>query len=402
VRHQLLLSIVICVIAPVIANSDEPPNSDPGSRTVRLVGFRELDPDLVMMYSSDNQQEKIAGLPAELFLQAAKASAPVRAAIKKAGKDEEFADLDDWFKAAQSVATSSSWKAEVGSRPKQPMSFKWPGSSKTASVDADLVIGLTASELFGATHNNNLNLAEINDPQGNKVEAILLAQVAASDFKGAYEILRNDSNTGNGAAYCANVLSVNPGLSSKAKYDVGEITFGKSSIYTAKQKNLEIPPALIEKWDVFWLDLFLTVRGLEPNDVEHLKFRANVLPATAISLALIPDMRDKLGIQESLGGKFAESLQKQIEQEPQYRNLKPTIVPGGLRENTLFWTMRSTAIETTSYKFTTILQIPAEIEAIDVVLSVDGRMQKKFLVNASPITTDHPFKERIILRENGH
>ncbi len=382
-----------------------PPEVQADADTVSLVGFREFDPDLLIIEPGDDPQQPVVGFPRELFLKAARSSKPVQAALDQSGKNAKTASLEDWFAAAQKVATSTSWSGDSHAT-STPVSFKLPGSEKTSYVDSSFLIGLTASELFGTKSQQSIAVAHIGGAE-NKIAALQLDSATASSFKGAYEMLGNDQTTGlatwsSGIGYCAGRLTPSPLLSKNARMKIGEISFGKPRAFPAPDKNISVPDSPGEADPVYWLDLFVTIRDLPSIEIENLTFRVRISPAECMALALVPDIQEKLGFQESPGCGLTAVLERYVQQEPRYKKLKPNIVAGGLRESDPYWTMSSGAIAETLYIFTVIVRVPAERETIDVVLSAEGKLQKHFLVRKDVIATERPVTLRVTLRAEKH
>jgi hypothetical protein len=390
----------------MLAAQEKPPAQPAELETVRLVGFRELDPDLLLYQVSADPLEAKAGMPIQLFLQAARNSNQVREAIAKAGKNEESAQLEDWFKAAQSVASSRQWQELEAGEPRTAsrIPFKLSGAGQTVYADGDFLIGLTASELFaarGTPAGQSVQVAQIPDSYGNQIASILLAAPAANAVKSAYgflnpELVASDPHWPSGAIHCANNINVNPVVSNRAKIRFCDVSFGRPQLFSASQKQLKVPSGLGEKGLVFWLDLFVTLQNLQPKDFEYLTLQVNMAPATAISLALIPEFQRELGVLEAISAEVREMLMKHV--AARYKALKPSIAAGGLRESTISWKMSSDALSESSYMFSAIIHVPQEIQAIDLILSLEGRTQKKFLVRSDIVVTEQPIKVRIPLR----
>jgi hypothetical protein len=148
--------------------------------------------------------------------------------------------------------------------------------------------------------------------------------------------------------------------------NIGEITFGVPIIYTAEEKGLYVPHSLENAYDVYWVDLVVTYRDINPGELAELAFNVAV-PEQSIALKLVPLRFGKTvdysqtasspeigvayaGAKISIGDYFSQTVS--------YRYLKPTIEGYGEGERIFSWKILHDAIGGGSHRFAAILEVP--------------------------------------------
>lgn len=366
--------------------------------TVPLVGFRSLDPELLVM----QEHQDVAALPADVFVAVVEGSAEVREALKKSGKNEGSAQVEDWVRAAQLVASSHRWFS-LNERPRGSddaeaviAKVQSPVSGEPSVLDRNLLIGLTASELFSGTPDNKILVSNVHF-KGKSFRGVRLDAKASSLLKSSYTAfglhdMDDSAEWSKSVVHCSGSLGASPFMLRAVRFEVGQITFGKPVVYTASQKGLVVPSALGDKSQVFWLEFYVTVRNLERVSIEELRFEVGMSPPSAISLALMPDYDTKLGVLRVPGLGLEVGMQP-----PWSKGIKPSVRPGGLRENQIFWLLKSDAISVGSYVFTAIVQVPTDVEAVDISYSLAAETKGTWLVYGKRISTERPITMRVSL-----
>ncbi|QDT95812.1 hypothetical protein [Gimesia aquarii] len=349
--------------------------------TLPLIGFRELNPNLII---SDGKE--VAGIPSDIFIAGVKSSDEVRKALRAKGINEEQARVEDWFSAAQTVASSMAWN--TGQRTpsgKMQVIAKSPFSGKNDKLDGNLFVDLSASELFPTWQNNKLQNKDFYY-KGKEVNLIRTDVRTTTMFKQAYDKIpkgppgdpskwkSNDvHNWSNEVVGIAGSLTAKPSTYNSITLKHGSITFGEPLIHNVAQSK---PLPVGEEGQVLSVEFFFTIRNLNPKKIKNLSFCVEISPPTVISLELVPELR-KSG--------------------DQYKNLKPKIIPGGLRENQVFWSMSGDAIEKGSYAFTAKIRVPSKIQSINISQSMVGRTVGSLWIREQTIGTPKPVVRRIAI-----
>jgi hypothetical protein len=169
--------------------------------------------------------------------------------------------------------------------------------------------------------------------------------------------------------------------------NVGDITFGIPIVYTASEKNLIVPKSIRKLYDVYWIDLVVTYRELDPRDVAEMAFNAAV-PEQSVALKLIPL---RFGVEVSRGeteampemgieyGGTKVSVGEYFSQTVSYKYLKPTIEAYGEGERRFSWRITEEAISGGSHRFAVILGVPKGTPQIDFAFSGHVRLRKSFI-----------------------
>ncbi|QDT43407.1 hypothetical protein Pan241w_35070 [Gimesia alba] len=392
-RYHFVLSIILFLLISWgnISQSAEP-NAD-GTVTVPLIGFRQLNPDLII--NADDQDHKtgntkVSGIPLEAFLSGVKTSADVRKALRDAGVNEDTAGTEDWFLAAQQAASTSAWNtASKGSPEKMQVDVFSPITGENNKLDGSIFVGLAGSELFKMPKNQKLPIATM-EYKGTSFDILRSDAQTTQLLRDSYLKIpsgpKGDSskwtseevhNWAKGVALVAGGLSSRPATYRAIILNEGAISFGQPQIYTPAQRVIDVPKPAGKPSKLFSIDFSFTIRDLELKKIKHLTFCAEITPSTVVSLQLKPDLRNP---------------------GDQYQKLKPKIIPGGLGENQLIWTMSDHALEHGFYNFTCVMLVPEALKSINVSQSIVGRTQKTFWVREETIATPEIVVERIELK----
>jgi hypothetical protein len=169
--------------------------------------------------------------------------------------------------------------------------------------------------------------------------------------------------------------------------NIGEITFGIPIIYTAEERNLKIPDSIQKAYDVYWADLVVTYRYVNPSDLQEMAFNV-VIPEQSVALKLIPlrfgiDVHQRQGVNSpemsvEYGGAKV-SVGEYFSQVVAYTYLKPTIEAYGEGERIFSWRISEEAISGGSHRFAAILGVPKGTPSIDFVFSGHVRLRKSFI-----------------------
>ncbi|MCA9017167.1 MAG: hypothetical protein KDA77_17680, partial [Planctomycetaceae bacterium] len=171
------------ILFPVISLGNISHSAEPeGTVTVPLIGFRQINPDLIIDGDEQDQKTgsntKVSGIPLEAFLSGVKTSTEVRKALRDAGVNEDKARTEDWFQAAQQAASTSTWNTTAKVSPeKMQLNVFSPLTGKNNKLDGSIFVGLAGSELFKMPKNQKL-------------------PIATMEYKGtSFDILRSDKQT---------------------------------------------------------------------------------------------------------------------------------------------------------------------------------------------------------------
>jgi hypothetical protein len=141
-------------------------------------------------------------------------------------------------------------------------------------------------------------------------------------------------------------------------------------------RNLNIPPPISRKYDVYWVEFQLTLRNLEDDYVRLVSFHV-FLPEDSTALDLIPwRFGVEATVTETTGSPpitikdvtVGEFCKKTVA----YTMLRPTIVATGLREHRFSWVLTEEAASTGSHLFVGLLGVPKSQCRISAGLAVDA------------------------------
>jgi hypothetical protein len=169
--------------------------------------------------------------------------------------------------------------------------------------------------------------------------------------------------------------------------NIGEITFGLPIVYTSEEKKLDIPESIRRSHDVYWIDLVVTYRDVDPSNLAEMAFNVAV-PERSVALKLIPL---RFGIEVSRGesagipeigieyGGAKVSVGEYFSQSVAYKYLKPTVEAYGEGERIFSWKITGEAVSAGSHRFAAILGVPKGTTAVDFVFSGHVRLRKSFI-----------------------
>jgi hypothetical protein len=168
---------------------------------------------------------------------------------------------------------------------------------------------------------------------------------------------------------------------------IGDITFGEPIIYTAAEKKLEIPSSISERYDVYWIELSASFRGIEDSDITELAVNF-AFPEGGVALELIPlqygpevEVQEKQaipGVEVSIKGLRA-AIGEAFNRIVAFTYIKPTIVAVGLRERQFSWLLRGEAVTIGSHRFVVVAGVPKGEVGIDFAMSGHVRLRKGIL-----------------------
>ncbi len=390
----LLLFLRIDFLAAQILIGDAALTKGETLTTEPMVGFRKF-PKGVSIFEVTGEK---AGIPADLFIESAKATTWAADELKKFGKNPSNANLADWYRVSASPAGFS--KACLAKPTVSALRY----AGRVVEADPNLVLCLTHTEI-----NFPEGLRTFHHPVGgSNIEFLEVDQRAFQKFTGSYALVDSASELKSSQAYVklsnasANINSL-PLLNQSAKSVAGEVSFGRPVVYSANEKKLVLPESITSKSDVYWIELALTFRDINPDNLSELEFDAAAPPETS-ALELIPYRFDKETNVKSLtsspdikveayGAKV--DLGKVFEQEISYKSLKPMIVASGLRESEFSWTLTGESVQKGSQRFVAVLQVPKRQSQIILQFRARAKTKRTFGFQGDIISTERPISAYI-------
>lgn len=332
---------------------------------VPLFGYKQFPEEIFA-----GQKGEEFGLPTELIYASAAKVPAIKAAAAESGK----AVFDLGTLEVIALARSKRNELESGGRPStQTMTIvPWVQSH----VDASFVTALLSSELVESDF-------DVFDSEiiGDDVEMISINRRVGIDFWNAYsklgDINRFDpSEQINQFNSIQATLSKYPVLLQAAKITLSPVSFGEIFAFSAAERDLDIPPPISKKYDVYWVEFPLSLRNLEDDYVRQVSFHV-FLPDDSTALDLIPWRYGvEAAVTETTGSPpitikdvtIGEFYRKTVA----YTMLRPTIVATGLREHRFSWVLTEEAASTGSYLFVVLLGVPKNQCRMNAGLAVDA------------------------------
>lgn len=169
--------------------------------------------------------------------------------------------------------------------------------------------------------------------------------------------------------------------------ELGEITFGRPEIFTAQEKNLVLSSNTAARFDVYWVELFVSFRDIFADSLTQMAFHVSI-PDTYVALALVPD---RYGVDVEVGKKLATpsidvefggksiSVGEFYSRSVSFNYLRPTIVSQGPGESRFDWIMRDEAVISGAHKFVAIIGVPRGENKLPLALSAHV-VTKEFIV----------------------
>jgi hypothetical protein len=169
--------------------------------------------------------------------------------------------------------------------------------------------------------------------------------------------------------------------------NVGDITFGRPTVYTSREKDLALPQSINRDFDVYWIDLAATFRDMDPADIDEMAINFatpegteafELLPLVVSREFTVTKEMSAPKIWVEVGGAtvtLGEVFKKTIE----YISLKPSVVAYGLGERRFSWVIRDDAIRAGSHRFVAIVGVPKGSPEVEIAMSGHVRLKKGFL-----------------------
>jgi hypothetical protein len=219
---------------------------------VPLFGYKRFPEKLFAVQKGDN-----FGLPIELIYASASKVPAIEEAAAASGRD--VFDLE----ASEIIALARSKKDEFkGDR--QTFSgtttiVPWAGAPE---VDAEFVTALVSSELIESSF--SVFNGEII---GEDVEMLSINKDVGVAFWRAYSNLRDlksydPSERPGQFEYIQTTLDQYPALLEAAKITFSPVSFGEIFVFLSADRDLNVPPPIDRKYDVYWVEFPLSLRDL--------------------------------------------------------------------------------------------------------------------------------------------
>jgi hypothetical protein len=273
------------------------------------------------------------------------------------------------------------------------------------ATDAALVPGLVTAGVLGKT-------PKFWTKSGAKDLPILAGDFESiKAFKSAYnsfqDIAPKAETTQYAHAYAtyAGLKQKYPLLLKQVEVKVGQVSFGKPLVFSAVTKKLNVPAEWQAQYQVFWLQLAVSLHDFSADEIKQLTFLVST-PGECVAAELAPfkverEVDTKRDLQtpevkiEHQG--TSVSIGKIMEEEVTYKNLIPTLLASGLQESDFSWSMTDDAIHQGSHRFIVILLVPKHLKTIDLKFQVAAKT--KSLFTQGDVLTTEPALTTINLRQ---
>ena len=249
---------------------------------------------------------------------------------------------------------------------------------------------LTNMVVTGVVDTDTIMVATLD---GDEVEWFKMDEKYASSLGNVYQgllFLRGDhppTDVGLVFASITEDVAQYDALQRSILENIGEITFGFPIVYTSDERKLAVPASIRRSYDVYWIDLAVTYRNVDPSAIAEMAFNVAV-PEHSMALKLIPlrfgvevSRSENAGVPEmgiEYGGAKV-SVGEYFSQTVAYRYLKPTIEAYGEGERNFSWKITGEAVSAGSHRFAAILAVPKGSAAIDFAFSGHVRLRKSFI-----------------------
>lgn len=154
----------------------------------------------------------------------------------------------------------------------------------------------------------------------------------------------------------------------------GTITVGYPVVYTSEEMKMEVPESLSRKYDVYLIEIPITVSmNAYDYNIEEFFFGMQ-MPHDFVALELFPlrvsmeiDREERFGAPEftirgmDIGEFFGVTLR--------YKNIVPVLYASGLGTSAFSWTARDQAARVGSHRFVLILAAPKGVHRVELRIS---------------------------------
>lgn len=176
---------------------------------------------------------------------------------------------------------------------------------------------------------------------------------------------------------------------------VGKITFGRPIYRFADELGFSFPESINRNYKVLWVELTVTYRDIEPNDIEEISFNVS-LPEDQFAIEMFP-LRTGIDMEVgettkspdvTVGGKELQfSLGTFYEKNLVFKYLRPTVIGFGLRESEFSWTLKDEAVSVGSHRFSALIAAPKKIKKIKLDISAHVKTKDRLLIDGKIATT---------------
>jgi len=349
--------------------------------TEPLFGYRKFPAELFKIIDTEGKQ---IGIPAQVFIESAKATPWVKSAITKLGKNPSTATLSDWYMASKSTADFGKTSTK---KTMESLNCTQIGNDDVC-VDPILMASLPETEIF----KSDKPVTFVRPVGGQAVDWIEVDTKNFEAFKCSYDLLSSAGHLPSSQAqkrfkYASASMASLPFLANATEFNAGQVTFGKPVVYTAAEKKLVLPESVVSTNDVYWIEFAVSFRDIEIRNIEQLTFGVTATTGV-IALELIPLRFDKEisttrifsspEIKIRVGDKAVE-IGKVFEQTVVYKSLKYTIVAEGLQESEFLWTLTEDAVQPGAIRFIGIIQAPKGKEILTLQFQASAKTRPRYL-----------------------
>jgi hypothetical protein len=336
-----------------------------------VVGFRALPPDAFAALP----QSQIWIVRPELMYSAGQRS-PVLVKETKA-KGQTIADLPphELLASLKSETTNVQFAAQLPTKMKAPPSY-----DSEKKFDTWIVLSAAAA-----------NLIDGRDPLAPQAPGhkFFVNPAFAKTVTGTYATLKEleKSNTPASAQRYAQLVKAtrqSPLLDNAAAVDLFRATFARPRFTKAADKKLQVPAALADKFDVYWVDLGFIIANEYGRAVREITFSIT-LPKDAVALELLP-VRASAKAQGAAPA--ADTSADIFGQKIQFEDLKPAVAANGRQDNTFGWILSERMADRGPKRFVAIVGVPKGTKDVGGELAlgirVDGALAVQNNIASTP------------------
>lgn len=175
--------------------------------------------------------------------------------------------------------------------------------------------------------------------------------------------------------------------------DLGNATFGKLRIQSAKEAGFTVDERLAKNNDIYLFKVAVTLYDLPSGSVDELSFRvdcSNVCTAWELApmRVVVIDEKTKTANTPTIkieGVEIGEFFRVSVVS----KNLRPQIIAYGLQEDRFSWSLKDEAIGSGSFTFAAALGVPKGTKSFTIQRSVAVKTAGNFITEGGWASTEN-------------
>lgn len=241
------------------------------------------------------------------------------------------------------------------------------------------------------------------------VDVVALDPIVAQDFQEAYGITMTLPRfqvqyIPEQFAHARNSLEKHPELSRVALKALSEVSFGTPQLYTASERELNIPESATRHHDYYWIEFAISNRSLDDDLIQKIHFLVN-LKGEAVVTDLIPFVYGrKETVTENLSAPEAEisvgptrlRIGQAYSQTVSFEAMRPEIRANGLFEPFFSWQLVGDAAKPGATRFIAIVKVRNSQKWLELKMSAIAEVNRLLGFQSDMASTPEvPFSIRL-------